>query len=634
MLKYLFTLLIFFAYIGSSHSSEVINIREEIDELIFTLRELAYYEDTTGMLLFKEIASPAFDHNFQPNPNYRTQDFNNSSTYWVRINIRHNKNSEKIWLLEFYDQTIDAISAYIPQESGRYKIIKMGDNLEFNTRQLSHKNFEVVLDNNSDMIRTYYFKINSHTNADIRIVLRSLERFVYYALNEYVLFGLFYGMILIICLYNLLIYMAFRETKFIIYILYLLSMAVFAMAEDGIAFQYLWPMAPQWNQIAAGVAIYSLIIWALIFTKKFLHTRINAPFLNKLLLCIVFLRSAVFLYALLFNNHWLDYRSIEIVPVTLIFYTSIYVWLKGYQPARFVVIAYGLLFVGFCLKLLVNAGIFPFSIISHYSLRISFLIEMLFLSLALGDKVRILKDNRDRVQQRIIKQHELNVKLKDKVNRELEHKVKERTLELDRKNQLLEASNQKILNQSKEINQINSILDLDNWTLKNNIKEALKYRMINKDLEYEEFKRIFPDKLACYRYLEELKWSKGFQCRKCYNEKFSNGVKKFSKRCTKCGYNESITAFSIFHGIKFPIDKAFYITYIVMSGKNDITLEELSEKLTLRSNTIWSFRKKVKEFISSRGNKKNMAGESWQSIIVSFESKIDHYRKTRLKIKA
>ena len=44
---------------------------------------------------------------------------------------------------------------------------------------------------------------------------------------------------------------------------------------------------------------------------------------------------------------------------------------------------------------------------------------MLFLTLALGDRIRILKDNRDRALRKIIHQHEANMQLKDKVNREL-----------------------------------------------------------------------------------------------------------------------------------------------------------------------------------------------------------------------
>jgi ribosomal protein L37E len=164
---------------------------------------------------------------------------------------------------------------------------------------------------------------------------------------------------------------------------------------------------------------------------------------------------------------------------------------------------------------------------------------------------------RDRAQKRIIHQHEINMRLKDKVNRELEQKVLARTLELNTKNEELESINRKLEQQSAEINQINSMLDLDNWKLKNSIRQVLNERLMDKTMDYQQFRTVYPDSLSCYRFLETLKWEKGFHCRKCGNEKYFEGAQKFARRCTRCGYSESITAFTIFRSIKFPMKKRF-----------------------------------------------------------------------------
>ena len=203
----------------------------------------------------------------------------------------------------------------------------------------------------------------------------------------------------------------------------------------------------------------------------------------------------------------LTYRNIEIIPLSLIFYSAIMVWKRGYRPARFFVMAYGILFAGFFIRSLVYFNILPFTTSLHYSLHFSFVLEMLFLTFALGDRIRILKAMRDRALKRIIHQHELNMQLKDKVTRELEQKVMERTLELNRKNQELETINQKLEQQSIEINQINSMLDLDNWKLKNSIREVLNERLMEKTMDYRQFRTLYPDGLACYRFLESLKWA-------------------------------------------------------------------------------------------------------------------------------
>ncbi len=390
------------------------------------------------------------------------------------------------------------------------------------------------------------------------------------------------------------------------------------MSYDGIGFQYLWPTHPEFNDWTVGVSLYLLIFWSLVFTRRFLSARANAPQLDYALKIMIVLRTVWFFFSLLIYPRMLTFRALEIIPLSLIFFTSITVWREGYRPARFFVIAYGVLFFGFFLRTLVYFNFVPITTLTHYSLHFSFVFEMLFLTVALGDRIRILKNNRDRAMRRIIHQHEVNTRLKDQVNRELEDKVSERTHELSKLNSELQESNSKLNRQSAEINQINSLLDLDNWKLKNRVKEVLEERMHKKPMDYEEFITLYPDDLTCYRFLEALKEKNGFECAKCKSAKYSVGPQKFSKRCTRCGYNESITANTLFHSIKFPIAKAFYLAYITQSGKNGYTLEKLSDKLNLRLNTIWAFRQKVTERISWRSDH-HIRTDSWEEVALDFD---------------
>lgn len=584
-----------FISISALYAQRPVEVNDDIDARDFMPYDLTYLIDSTNTLSFPQISSPEFSSRFQQHTSYQNKDFRTNASYWIRMPIHHQVKSRKVWLLEFYDQTIDQLEAFIPQDNGLYESKLMGDNQPFTQRMFRHKNFEIMLDMKKDTVMYYYFKVKSHDFADMRIGFRSVNWFIYYALNEYFLFGTLYGMILIISLYNFLMYLAIREFKNIFYIFYILSVTAYVMGIDGIGFQYLWPNHPDWNDYAVGIALYSLILWALVFTRRFLSTKANSPTLDKALRWMIIIRSTLFVVELFFFPQFLTYRNLEIIPLSLIFYTGINVWRGGYRPARFFVIAYGVLFTGFFLRTLVILNVLPFTTLSHYSLHISFALEMLFLTFALGDRIRILKDMRDRALRRIIHQHEVNMQLKDKVNRELEEKVKERTLEIHAKNNALTESNSRIERQSKEINEINSILDLDNWKLKNRIKEVLEERLHEKTMDYIEFRTLYPDTMACYRFLETLKWEKKFHCRKCGNEKFFPGAQKFARRCTKCGYNESITAFTVFHSIKFPIEKAFYITYLAVSGKKEATLEKIASQLEVGLNTVWSFRSKIQQ---------------------------------------
>jgi two-component system, sensor histidine kinase LadS len=595
----------------------IVNIDDHVNERNFMPYELTYLLDSATNFSFEEISSLAFSRKFRQHTSYQNKDFRPDASYWIRIPIAHTNKTDKIWLLEFYDQTIDELEAFIPQEDGSYQLVRMGDSRPFGRRMFMHKNFEITLHMRSDRVMYYYFRVKSHGFADMRVALRSVNRFIYYALNEYFLFGTFYGMIIIIALYNFLVYLAIREIKNIYYIMYILSVAAYAMSYDGIGFQYLWPNHPEWNNYATGITLFSVIVWGLVFTRRFLSTRANAPRLDVALTWMIIIRSGLFIIELFFYPELLSYRNIEIIPLSLIFFTGISAWRRGYRPARFFVIAYGILFIGFFIRTLVYFNVLPFTTALHYSLHISFVLEMLFLTFALGDRIRILKNMRDRAMKRIILQHEVNMQLKDKVTKELEHKVLERTLELNNKNTELEEINTRLQQQSREINQINSMLDLDNWKLKNSLKEVLNEMLQEKTMDYRQFQTLYPDALSCYRFLEQLKWTGEFRCRKCANEKYFDGSQKFSRRCTRCGYNESITAFTIFHSIKFPIEKAFYIAYLAVTAKKDYTLETLARQLELRVNTVWSFRQKVFERIKDlekKGTKPTVS--RWEDVII------------------
>tara|TARA_R110002049_G_scaffold665_1_gene3922 strand:+ start:317 stop:2203 length:1887 start_codon:yes stop_codon:yes gene_type:complete len=581
------------------------------NERIYAINQLEFFEDSTNRLTFKEISEERFQQFIKIRPDFSKNDFNTDYTYWVKLSIDNTPESKKKWLLEFYDQSIDHITAFIPDGTGGYTVKEMGDKNPFSQRLFNHKNFQLLLDNNEDGITNFYFKINSSQKADIRIALRSLNRFVHYALSEYFLYGLFYGMILIIAFYNFLIFLAVKEMKYVYYILYLLSVAFYAMSLDGIGFQYFWPNSPGWNAVVNGIFSFSIVLWAVLFTVRFLNTKRKAIAFHYSLWLSLSVKIGLFCLGLFVDNKYFELTYFDSIPFLLILSTSVFLLIKKYQAARFFVMAYGVLFIGISIKVLANYAIIPHNTLVYYSLHFAFLVEMVLLSFALGDRIRLMKEIRDKALKRSLLQYKENISLKEKVNKELESKVSARTAELQAKNKLLETYNSQLQEKDEEIKRINALLDKDNWKLKSSIRASFRARLTQKSLTLSEFREIFPDSSACYRYLEELKWGEGFRCRHCDNSKYGKTPKVFSRRCTKCGYINSVTSGTVFHGIKFPLDKAFYIIYASYITQEKLTLDQLATTLDLRRNTIWAFRKKVQARIANSEE----SDPGWEEIV-------------------
>ena len=602
----------------SSLAQQPVAIDSALTQHIFTYGEIDCLEDPGGALTFEEATGAQFKPCLTSTP----QNQHRNSAYWYRIRITRNAKIKKSFILEFFDQTLDSISVYAPGN----KRTDIGAGLPFKSRLFRHKNFELAVDNTDDQTVTYYIRVRSMQPGDVIVVLRSVQFFVGYAVTEYFSFGLFYGMILIFSFYNLIMFIAMGQRQYLYYTLYNISVALYELCTDGIAYQYLWPHDPVWNRWAYSVPLLTTSVCALLFTRALLHVRSRAPKLDRLITWTIVARVAFFAGGVLINRVWFEYKFIEIVPLSLAFYTGIYVWSRGYRPARFFVVGYGFLFVGFMLKFFIMLGYtwLNFGIISYYSMSFSFIMEMFFLSFAIGDKVRLLKKRKEKAQQGMIRQMALNVKLQKTLNQELEGQVQARTHELTEANALLEEQALELKEQamelkaqSLEISRMNALLELDNRQLQTSVKKVSQARALSAPMDFAEFSKIYPDKEACFQFLADLKWKDGYQCRKCGHEHYFNGHQPYSRRCSRCGDEESVMTGTLFQQARIPINKAFYMIFLIYSSKGKISSHKLSEILDIRQSTCWTYLDKVKKLMDERKKELREADETgWSRLVI------------------
>jgi hypothetical protein len=139
------------------------------------------------------------------------------------------------------------------------------------------------------------------------------------------------------------------------------------------------------------------------------------------------------------------------------------------------------------------------------------------------------------------------------------------------------------------------------------------------NLNNEQLNDLFSLDEKCLQILSELKWTNGFVCRKCGNKNASEGKAPFSKRCTRCKNEESATANTLFHNIKFPVNKAFYIAYNEYSNPNNISAPEYGRKLELRELTCWNFKNRVQNKIEKLKNYSLLEDVSFAELLVRDE---------------
>ena len=113
------------------------------------------------------------------------------------------------------------------------------------------------------------------------------------------------------------------------------------------------------------------------------------------------------------------------------------------------------------------------------------------------------------------------------------------------------------------------------------------------------FYERFPEEKACYEYLAAIKWENGYVCKKCGHVNSCIGRKPFSRRCTRCKYDESPTAGTMFDKCKFSLHLAFHLVFKISTKKKGMSSLELSHEFDLRQMTCWEFKRKMQQAMCS-----------------------------------
>jgi len=435
-LKYNFLWVLIF-FVSTSFATNFLQIDPKTEDRWVPDSLYSSFEDKSNTLTIEDVTTKGFK--FFPGNKLVG---NPASTYWLKLEIKGDSTISKKWVLEIYNVHIDNLTLFKPQPDGSFISSKTGYSLTFKEREYKTINFVFDIDVRSDKLKTYYFKIKSENPAWLEMHLRTNNYFTYYAVTEYYLLGIFYGIILIMAIYNLLIFSSTKETVYIYYVLYVLLCGLVSILEDGTGFAHLWSDYPDFSDFAST---YARLLWLLsfvVYSKKFLKLKFFYPKYNTWLNYLVGIYILIFSIEKISGHALLVYQS-YLTPYIFLFILSIMVWLKKkYSPASFFVYGFSVVLLSVFIAIMrdngygidTDSGSRVLAIIIVYAINIGVVIDILFLSFSLGNRMKFLKDSEEIAQAKTIAQLKENEVLKDKVTLELEDKVEERTLELRKKN--------------------------------------------------------------------------------------------------------------------------------------------------------------------------------------------------------
>lgn len=340
------------------------------------------------------------------------------SAYWLKVELENTAVSNIHWLLRIGNPLLDQIDVYEVSQSGFINHWGTGDLYPANNKPINHRHFIFPIELEKAENIDVYIRIKTDGPIQIPISLWDELWFYSHERESYVLHGIFFGIFLVMILYNLFLYMSIRDLSFLYYVLFVSCFLMFLVAISGYGYQHLWGESPQFQKYSLSVFLSLSCIFIGKFTQHFLGITAEDKLPYKGILCVM---AAGILNP--FITLVMSYSSgLQILMTSIVFCTficaaiGIYYWIKKGQMARIYAYSWIIFGVGVLAFVLMKIGWLPGHILFDLSLPTSVSLQALMLSFALGDRIQAERSYRVQAQQEAMQSQTelLKAKLKAK----------------------------------------------------------------------------------------------------------------------------------------------------------------------------------------------------------------------------
>ncbi|WP_417515647.1 EAL domain-containing protein [Marinobacter sp.] len=320
-----------------------------------------------------------------------------SDTVWFRFDIPA---SRQIDLLEIAYSHLDHIAFYIIENGRLTETIVTGDRNPFSQRPILNRHFLFPFSPENSDNRQILLEIRTSGTLQVPVEFWNTQTFFEHASVEEQLNALYYGIMISVILFNLLVFIALREHVYLLYVLSTLGYLLVICNLNGTAFQLLWPGSPGIQNRAMLFMVPLAVIFTLLFSRSFLNLKKTGPTLDRVVLGFVALSATV-----LTVTSMMEYSSAIRLTVVTAFPSTLLLavigplqWLRRNPQAGYYTIAWGALSIGGAITAANRYGLLPGNFITDYGMQIGSVIEATLLAVALA--ARLYREREDKVDAR------------------------------------------------------------------------------------------------------------------------------------------------------------------------------------------------------------------------------------------
>ncbi|MDH0290499.1 diguanylate cyclase [Pseudomonas sp. GD04087] len=399
-------------------------------------------EDPSGKLTLADVQSTELQNRFkadQPPGSSLAMGFTRSA-FWLRLNLSNSSDMPLQRLLVLENPRVSHVQANIPQADGSYRAINTGSDVPQSSKVYPNRNFVFPLTLPAHSEQTIYLRVESSIGLLVPLQLWPVKAFHAYERDDYTGKAWYFGIAVAMILFNLMLLLALRDPIYLLYVVFVSCTAGALAIKNG--------LAPDWSlfgmPLNANVIYYSGVSLALAallqFARRMMQFERILPRLDWVL------RGMILLYLLSLIAYAIALPYVSRAGILLNFATAVILLagagvaaFKRQRSAFFFLAAFALLMLGGAMTSLRAMGIVPTNLFTVDGLQLGSAMEMLVLAFALADRFNVMRREKVRVQEELIRTQQQLVDNLRSSEHELELRVAERTDELRELNNQLEA---------------------------------------------------------------------------------------------------------------------------------------------------------------------------------------------------
>ena len=466
---YFFICIIFFLMAAVTLQAQI-NIEANKPLRHVQQNELTWFFEKEGSLTFEKINDSFFT-------SYKNVDFSaaqKNTNIWGRLVVNNVSGLDQEYILQ--TNKWGYFEAFINNQNKQPDHLISGSLVSLQNRsQPSNTNaVKFVIKQQEQKIIFLKFKseysIYVHDNISLQLVKQTY--FEKTDRKRLLWQGLFFGIILVMALYNLFILFAVRDISYFYYVLSIVSIGLYFAFYYGFGIEYLWPRSPLWDTFCFVIINPFTGLTRILFTRTYLHTPSLLPRINKILnvlafACISILVTGLACYLLKIDLLKPMVTIIGIlgalVLIMMVVAGIVSYYIDKYEPAKYFIAANILLVIGAIAFIFRETGLMEDNFFTRYLVQYGVLIQAVVLSLGLGsrlNKMRLQLATETLAREKLALEKEKEKKeLIEQQKTELQQQVKEKTTDLQLKNTMLQNTVGQLKESENKLSQLNQIKD-------------------------------------------------------------------------------------------------------------------------------------------------------------------------------